>query len=744
MKWLPLVLFIFLAQYAKGQNIISNGSFEQRTFCPDNISLINYATGWDKFGFGSPDYFHSCGATGLKVPANFIGNQAAAHGNAYGGIIVYTSTPDEWKEYIRTNFPPMVPGISYEMAMSVSLADSAGFATDDLGVFFFTNATPLTTAYVVPATPQIDYKHYGLITDKTNWVRLIDTFVTDSAYTNIIIGTFKDDTSMNKLSLSTGTSKYSYYYIDSVVLRPLAYMRITSVDTPICAGSSITASYLVKPNYYNTNNVFSLQLSNSTGSFTGAPTIGQKNSNTSGTINGHIPNSITAGNQYRIRLISSSPADTFVFGENLVIKPGFAVSAANNSPLCSGATLNLSTLFSPGITYAWTGPGGYSSNLANPSRTNVTANMSGDYVLKRELGGCFIYDTTKVLIHPVTPTPVATNNSPVCAGGDIKLYASGIPGASYEWNGPGLFYATSQNTIRNNAALVDGGAYTVVAKVNGCLSAPATTMATVAKGPEISMYPNPGDSLCPGWSVSFAAVPKNAGPTQSFEWYKNGVATGATGQTYNAGIPNTGDSFYVRMTAGSVCNTPINSSTIKITVLPVHTPPTISITADPGAHVWPGLEVKFKAQTGNAGAHPGYQWRLNGQDIHNAKDSIFKADYLKTGDTICCLVYSNYLCAIPREALSNCLVMNVDAGVESGNGRGSGVKIYPNPNDGNFIVESAEDGRLQITNLHGQMVLEQPVKKGLNPIKLSPARGVYMLRIVTNQGVTLTQKIVVE
>ena len=61
----------------------------------------------------------------------------------------------------------------------------------------------------------------------------------------------------------------------------------------------------------------------------------------------------------------------------------------SNSPLCSGSTLNLmASNVSPGATYVWTGPGGFTSSLPNPIRPNVTTAMSGTYRLIVILNGC--------------------------------------------------------------------------------------------------------------------------------------------------------------------------------------------------------------------------------------------------------------------------------------------------------------------------------------------------------------------
>jgi hypothetical protein len=62
---------------------------------------------------------------------------------------------------------------------------------------------------------------------------------------------------------------------------------------------------------YNSGNIFTAQISNSSGSFAGSPTsIGTINSTTSGTINALLPIGLADGTGYKIRVIASSPGTT--------------------------------------------------------------------------------------------------------------------------------------------------------------------------------------------------------------------------------------------------------------------------------------------------------------------------------------------------------------------------------------------------------------------------------------------------
>jgi hypothetical protein len=81
---------------------------------------------------------------------------------------------------------------------------------------------------------------------------------------------------------------------------------------------------------------------------------------------------------------------------------------SSNTPLCFGSTVNLTSVTTfPGapstLTYSWTGPNGFSSNIQNPTVLNASEFASGLYVLqiKANSGNC-LADTasTNVLVRP--------------------------------------------------------------------------------------------------------------------------------------------------------------------------------------------------------------------------------------------------------------------------------------------------------------------------------------------------------
>lgn len=74
------------------------------------------------------------------------------------------------------------------------------------------------------------------------------------------------------------------------------------------------------------------------------------------------------------------------------------------------------------------------------------------------------------------PSPIASNNGPLCEGDTLVLTASTVAGATYSWVGPNGFSSTQQNPTVNGITGADFGQYSVTADVNGCPSSPSNTI----------------------------------------------------------------------------------------------------------------------------------------------------------------------------------------------------------------------------------------------------------------------------
>src|SRR5450756_2534548 len=158
---------------------------------------------------------------------------------------------------------------------------------------------------------------------------------------------------------------------------------------------------------------------------------------------------------------------------NVIVNALPIATAASNSPVCEGITINLTS--SGGTGYSWSGPNGFTSNAQNPSIPNANTAMTGAYkVTVTAATGCTATNTTSVIVNAL-PIATAGSNSPVCMENTINLTSSG--GTGYSWSGPNGFTSSAQNPSIPNANPAMAGAYKVtVTAATGCTNTNTTSV----------------------------------------------------------------------------------------------------------------------------------------------------------------------------------------------------------------------------------------------------------------------------
>ncbi len=575
MKYLTGILLVLAFQNLYGQNMVPNGSFETYTSCPTSPSQVTgKVSGWYTYSGGTSDYFNSCSTSSNGTPLNFIGHQVPADGNAYVGVFTYNGGSSNYKEYVATAISPLTIGRTYEVSMSVSLADTVAYSSDDLGVYFFDNGpSTVSSPAVLPVTPQISYSGYGSITNKTAWTRLTSVFVADSAYDNIVIGGFKDYSNQVRVLTPTGGSSLyygsSYYYIDSVVVKKLIHIYINYTDSLLCAGDSIHVPYTVLPtNFFNTTNTFILQLSDSAGSFSSPTILGTHSGNNGGIFNTIIPATIAHGSGYRIRIVSNSPVDSSeTNGANITINNQIpaGLSASSNSPVCATDSIKLfAASTTGGVTYLWNGPNSFSIFNPNPSIANATAANAGNYIITYLLNGCSAKDTVNVVVNPKPTAITASTNSPVCAGNTLNLAStSSTTGSTYSWTGPNSFSSSVQNPNITNAQTIASGDYIVTATLGLCTTKDTIT-ADVKPLPANVTASNNGP-VCQGSTLSLSGSSSSTGVSYSWTGPNGFTSTLQNPTISNAQPPLSGT--YNLITALNGCTVQANTNAV-VTAIP--------------------------------------------------------------------------------------------------------------------------------------------------------------------------------
>lgn len=199
----------------------------------------------------------------------------------------------------------------------------------------------------------------------------------------------------------------------NVVVNPIPSTPTVSSNSPVCEGNALNLT---------TNAVTGATYSwTGPGGFTSTsqnPSISSATSAMAGTYN------LTVS----IGVCNSPVGFTTVVVNPIPASP----LAASNSPVCQGATINLTASSTAGATYSWTGPNGFTSTSQNPTITNADATMAGFYSVTITVGGCSSTpSTTNVVITPGINVTVTPSNPAIILGQTVQLVATGA--TNYTW-----------------------------------------------------------------------------------------------------------------------------------------------------------------------------------------------------------------------------------------------------------------------------------------------------------------------
>jgi gliding motility-associated-like protein len=104
----------------------------------------------------------------------------------------------------------------------------------------------------------------------------------------------------------------------------------------------------------------------------------------------------------------------------------------------------------------------------------------------------------------------ASNNSPICEGETLELYAEPVTNATYSWTGPNGFTSNQQNPIITNAQLANAGTYHLIVTLGGNASTPYPTDVTINALPQADFS---ATSECAGNETQFTDLSICSTPT---------------------------------------------------------------------------------------------------------------------------------------------------------------------------------------------------------------------------------------
>ena len=221
-----IILSIGLS-YAQN-NLISNGSFEDNTICPNHLSnavsngsIINCSNPANY----TPDYFNACTTVpsqAFQVPNNTRGYQYPKTGIAYSGIDLW-QIDTQGREYIQIRFSShLKPNHHYSFECYLSRAEKFRYAVSNFGAYFSVDSVSMPTIDILPFVPQINNPTGNYFTDTLNWMPFNGTFLAQGGEQYVILGNFNPASApidtLYQYYGSASHSNWAYYYIDDVSL----------------------------------------------------------------------------------------------------------------------------------------------------------------------------------------------------------------------------------------------------------------------------------------------------------------------------------------------------------------------------------------------------------------------------------------------------------------------------------------------------------------------------------------------
>lgn len=151
--------------------------------------------------------------------------------------------------------------------------------------------------------------------------------------------------------------------------------------------------------------------------------------------------------------------------------------------VCFGETAQL--IATGGVSYHWTGPGGFNSDSAVATVINVGPSSAGNYsVTITGSNSCSLSSVVSLVAYNhALPQPAIEALNRACINSTLQLAATG--GISYQWSGPGLFFSNQQTISLPVTGTAVAGIYTVSATNSNNCSASATLMVDVFPAAEV-------------------------------------------------------------------------------------------------------------------------------------------------------------------------------------------------------------------------------------------------------------------
>jgi len=241
-----------------------------------------------------------------------------------------------------------------------------------------------------------------------------------------------------------------------------------------------------------------------------------------------------------------------------------SISPSGPITICSGNSTRLNASGASGVSYEWFLDG----TTTGLSTAFIDASSAGVYTVVANSSDGTCSETsnsvTVTVIGGAGGAPMASNNGPVCSGGDLELYTPDVPGATFRWTGPNGFGSTQQNPVISNVDSAMIGTYQVQVTLGACISAWGSTDVTESTVPDLAISTTDPTTFCQGKNA-ILSVPLMAGI--SYQWLLDGVDIPGANTNLHAAIAS--GSYTVRITNSDNCSSITPALTIKVLPPPI-------------------------------------------------------------------------------------------------------------------------------------------------------------------------------
>ncbi len=546
---------------------------------------------------GSADYFNDCApATPIGSSANSVSNfvtlgftsVGANTGNGYAGFYAVSPIGNQ-REYVSEALAlPLVATNTYVIKLNLRLAYTSDAAVSNIKCLL-SNALPVQTSvlHITPA-PTDQLLNFGApaVTNKYGWTQLTYTFVASSAFSQITIGNFEDNSNTNFVMLPTAspgtTIAPSYYFLDDVSIRPVTTFTVASQSISLCQNTLQTVTLSVSPPTTGVNYTWvSSPVTASLSTQTGSSVVVSPSVSTTYTISNGL-----SGCSYSTtaQVIVNPPFNYSSFYPSVnTICPSYSFDIIpaqnmNNSMLA----YNLLPTNMVGSSTGFFGVPTYTLGV-NTYTVIITDNTNTI--------PCVTSQTLSIYVNTLTPSYTIAPTT-LCAGQtvtlttDATIYYQSSP-LSIDWgDGAG---ATNYYTQPQTFSYPTVGNYTIIATgyAGGCSSTHTQVIhVTAPSTPTITLTPSFTSSLCIGACRTYTA---NGALT--YTW-----STGATTPTVTL-CPTVTTTYSLQGT--SACGI-VGTKTFVVTVYAPQTP--ITVLANPNP-ICIGASTSLQASGANS-----YTW----------------------------------------------------------------------------------------------------------------------------------------